>query len=1603
MKSKILILSAVIIFLISIISATSSAITLSACGQNLNASGSYLLNQSITSTATCLTTNSSDVVIDCAGYTITYGTAGGNSAFGISALHPTASQINLTIKNCIITKPSASGSSGRGIVLTRFGNSTIVNNTIRTNGTTSNIGIYVVTGANGNNVSGNNIVTSTGATNYGIYFNAGSSDSIAEYNNITTGAGTATSDNCGIVIADPRAIIRHNWISTSGSADSNFGIFASGSSSTQIVNNTIYTSGTNGNNRGVYLSASDLNIVANNTINTTGQASPGIYLSASNSVNVLNNQINSSADAIYMFSSTLSDFTTANISRDNTRFGRNITVYGGGALTLPCPNNTVIDNPADGGLKFIGCNNITVQNWYRPNRNTDGLLFVNSDNNNIINNTLNGGLNGLDMINSAGLCDNNLIANNTFSSFGYLNDYAIRVYGTYNLITGNNLSTSGVTSGNNAINIQNDFNNITNNIITTGRTTGNVGINLEANVDNTLIQNNTITASGTASGNTGIYLVDTCLRNTVRNNTINTAGTSGNLGIRLVSGSNNNVIEYNTFYTKGSTSGNNGLELYSSSNNTFRFNNVYAGYGTGTTDNDAVSLVSSSNNNFTDNVLFANGTATSITSSAMFLQSASTNNTFVNNIITKSVGNAIEIDFSTTYPSGNTFQNNSLNNISGSDLLFMDASINDTSFINQQIRIYNFTGVGGKINVEDSQFGKIAFLSPINGSGANMSNDIKVLSNLAQVSSSNGLNKPANVTLRGVNTAFFIPGIFKDGAVCTDCYNFTSLNAGNVTFNVTSWSNYSIVETLSDSTPPASVTNLANQSSGASWIYWNWTNPADADFGEAIIYIDSVNVANTSNNYYNATGLISETDYTISIHTKDIYGNINNTDVNSTARTLDITPPSSITDLANQSSGRTWIYWNWTNPADADFGEAIIYIDSVNVANTSNNYYNATGLTCNSSYVVTVHTKDASGNVNNSDINDSASTLACNNDPVVTTPAITPLTAYTNDDLNCTFAVTDDDAGDSLTANYTWYNGTNALITGALSVTNGTQYSIILGNGNTTKGETWNCSITPYDEHYYGAAKSTTRTISNSLPTAPVVDVLPDIPNDNNDLAVSITTSSTDADNDSITYSYQWYKNNVSQAGQTSTTLSNLLTSVGETWKCIVTPNDGTGNGATGQDSATINGTSTAYAINLVSPINGATWNLSDNVTFEYNSTLEVSNCSLIINGAIIETEDNITTNATETFATILSNAAYTWAVNCTDINNTTNSSATWTLTVSYLYCGDGTCNNGETCSSCSGDCGTCSSGGGGGGGTRRIVNNTANVTNIIKNETKFEFGVPGIEIEQISSMVANPGESKKISVNVKNSGTGFLNKCKLSGFGNYGSWISSGDMKDLSIGQEAEFLFNLDLPKEISPGTYKVGLSVICQEATKSSEIELEVIQKKLAVEMNDAKRLENGNLNISYSLVELSGQMQEVDVQIMLMGSKGVKIAETNEKRIVQANSRETFDTEMEIPADIEEGNLNLLINANSKTASAFVQEYVLLERGSLSGLSIFDGENSGNIVSAALVLAFIVFAFIIGRRILRFEGMEKRKNVLSALAGSIMHHKRSFDNRTHYHVAN
>jgi len=94
--------------------------------------------------------------------------------------------------------------------------------------------------------------------------------------------------------------------------------------------------------------------------------------------------------------------------------------------------------------------------------------------------------------------------------------------------------------------------------------------------------------------------------------------------------------------------------------------------------------------------------------------------------------------------------------------------------------------------------------------------------------------------------------------------------------------------------------------------------------------------------------------------------------------------------------------------------------------------------------------------------------------------------------------------------------------------------------------------------------------VTNTPPEAPVVDVTPNSPGTTDDLVASITTPSTDADGDDITYSYKWYRNDEWQEGLSDNTTAADLTAEGEMWKCEVTPNDGHVDGDSAQDQVTI-------------------------------------------------------------------------------------------------------------------------------------------------------------------------------------------------------------------------------------------------------------------------------------------------------------------------------------------------------------------------------------------------------------------------------------------------
>ena len=193
------------------------------------------------------------------------------------------------------------------------------------------------------------------------------------------------------------------------------------------------------------------------------------------------------------------------------------------------------------------------------------------------------------------------------------------------------------------------------------------------------------------------------------------------------------------------------------------------------------------------------------------------------------------------------------------------------------------------------------------------------------------------------------------------------------------------------------------------------------------------------------------------------------------------------------------------------------------------------------------------------------SVTVANSPPVVSGVAISPSSPTVSDALTCSYTYSDAD-NDPDASSVTWTVGSTVVGKGTT-----------LAAGSAVKNESVVCSVQADDAEDTGNTATASTTIQNSIPTTPVVSISPSKPAVNDDLVCGIDTVSTDADNDSITYTFEWEVNAASWTGSTSTTVeaddtiaSSNLTE-GEEWTCIVTPDDGTDFGTASEDSVTVN------------------------------------------------------------------------------------------------------------------------------------------------------------------------------------------------------------------------------------------------------------------------------------------------------------------------------------------------------------------------------------------------------------------------------------------------
>ena len=180
-----------------------------------------------------------------------------------------------------------------------------------------------------------------------------------------------------------------------------------------------------------------------------------------------------------------------------------------------------------------------------------------------------------------------------------------------------------------------------------------------------------------------------------------------------------------------------------------------------------------------------------------------------------------------------------------------------------------------------------------------------------------------------------------------------------------------------------------------------------------------------------------------------------------------------------------------------------------------------------------------------------------NSAPVISKFAITPDTANTSSTLSLTLAASDED-NDTLTYTYQWKKN-GAVISGA---TGKTLNLATAGNGD--RGDKISVVVTVSDGSTAVTKESPVVTVGNALPVVSTVIIAPAGPRTNDVMSSTIVAS--DADKDTLTYTYQWKKNKVSISGATTDKLD--LSKVGNGDKgdkitLAVTASDGIGRSFT--------------------------------------------------------------------------------------------------------------------------------------------------------------------------------------------------------------------------------------------------------------------------------------------------------------------------------------------------------------------------------------------------------------------------------------------------------
>jgi len=635
-------------------------IDVSSCNTYAASNTVYNVTANFSSTGDCIFLTGNNVTFDCRGYTITFGTGGGDYTIGIGVLGN-----NITVKNCNII---SQGGMWNYAIMTSANGSTFVNNSVI--GSAGTLGYSGETGSSYVNITNNTAVVGL----HGVYFEYSNNNSVT-YNTLTS------SSHRGINSDTSNGSTFRNNIIKSYLA----GILLSSSSNNVIINNSATSTYDEGS---INVFQSNNNNFSNNTAISNAINGDAVDVDSSNNTNFIGQTaIGNSTSSIGVLISASS----------NTLFQDCVNISG-------TTNDVQVENYASNST-FANCTYHITAESVEIFSNLTRQWYLNTNITNAGGSPLSGA--NVTIYNKTGaLVYSGVTGINGDITRAVLTEYR-NVGGTYTYQTNHtvNVSLAGYNSSSktyNITNLTNVFAAIT--LATNGSTISNCSVLSNANTEYDLTQNVSKNGANCFNITAQNITLDCKGYNITGNNATNTAGvysTVYNTTIKncnifnfsagiIFSGATNGTIQ-NTNISTNQTSdgGSNGIGIYftaSSSGSSIINSNVIA-FGQGihlanANSNTLSNLNIISNQSAGINIdggsnnILSNVKVTTYSNVSIYIYSGS-NNT-LSNFTVNSSSNDFYINHSST---NNTIRNATLISSNGaSTLLYIDTDTGKNTF-----------------------------------------------------------------------------------------------------------------------------------------------------------------------------------------------------------------------------------------------------------------------------------------------------------------------------------------------------------------------------------------------------------------------------------------------------------------------------------------------------------------------------------------------------------------------------------------------------------------------------------------------------------------------------------------------------------------------------------------------------------------------------------------------------------------------------------------------------------------------------------------------------------------------------------------------------------